>query len=265
MIRLNLLRCTMPYMCRRLHLIYFLLNYLFWTWIIIIKKWSVSSMTIIGMCYNILLVTTKINWILPLTIATCSHFGRNLAMMHLLVDLATIRMCGTIFWIQPWFPMMPLFLCQHPTRIRGSPWWSKQGRPKETRNRGSVMLRSIKIWVSQQPLLSTAMNLHLSLRLLLNRILPCRLAAKGIYKRILPLPWSTVRSIILPFFMNVLGTSVFPFSNRWLKMAWFLKSWKMLILLRVQAVHTEKRIASHGDGRGLGTEKYSRLLLCLAK
>ena len=100
---------------------------------------------------------------------------------------------------------------------------------------------------------------------LLNRILPCRPSEKEIQKRILPLPWPIVISISLPFFMNVLDTSVFSLSNWWLKLYWFLESWKMLILLRVQAVHMVKRITSRGNKKGLGSTKASRLLLCLAK
>ena len=54
-------------------------------------------MTIGATCYNIMLVATRRNWLSALTIATYSRFGRNSAMMNLFGDLATMRLCGTVF------------------------------------------------------------------------------------------------------------------------------------------------------------------------
>ena len=144
MIRLTLLIYTIPYKWQRLPLISFLVNYLFWTSSIIITNCGGSSMTIGATCYNIPQVETRRNWLFPLTIATCSHFGRNSAMINLLVDIAVMRLCRTVFGVQPWFQIMLIFLRWHPTQILGSPWRSKRGILKETSNRGSVMLRSIK-------------------------------------------------------------------------------------------------------------------------
>ena len=60
-------------------------------------KWSGSRTMIGAKCYNILQVAIKRNWLFPLTIATCSHFGLSSDIIPLLADSMTIRLCETFF------------------------------------------------------------------------------------------------------------------------------------------------------------------------